>query len=301
MVRSGIRIGSVIVLAACLASACAAAPAQVRVVASINDLASIAAYVGGEHVQTLAIARPDADVHRVEVLPSSMVRVSRAQLYLKVGLGLDAWADAIIDGSRNSGLQVLDCSEGIEVLEKPSGKVDASLGDVHPGGNPHYWLDPGNGAHLARLVAEALGQLVPGSAEAFRARAAEFSAEAEALTAEGRRRIAERGVGRILTYHSSWPYFAQAFGLSVAGTLEPYPGIPPSARHLQGLVELTRGQGVAAVLQEPYFSDEASEFLARETGVRVLRVSPSCATAEAGSYFDHLRELVNLLALPEGR
>jgi zinc/manganese transport system substrate-binding protein len=116
----------------------ALAKGPIRVVTSINDLASIAAEVGGSQVEVQAVARPNTDVHRVEVLPPYMVRVPRADLYLKVGLGLDGWADQVIDGSRNPRLVILDCGRGVAPLDKPTGKVDASMGDVHPDGNPHY-------------------------------------------------------------------------------------------------------------------------------------------------------------------
>src|SRR5262245_16279247 len=142
----------------------APALAKLRVAASTNDLASIAASVGGDQVEAFAIARPTADVHRVEVLPSSMVKVARADLYLKVGLGLDGWADAIVAGSRNARLRVVDCSRDVAVLEKPAGRVTAAQGDVHPDGNPHYWLDPANGAVVARNVAAALAQADPAHA-----------------------------------------------------------------------------------------------------------------------------------------
>ena len=147
------------VLAAILVCAALAAPAsaRIRVAASLTDLASIASSVGGDQVETFAIARPTADPHRVEVLPSYMVQVARANLYLKVGLGLDQWADGIVDGSHNAKLQVLDCSRDIQPLDKPA-QVNASMGDVHPLGNPHYWLDPRNGAIVAREIAEELGK-----------------------------------------------------------------------------------------------------------------------------------------------
>ncbi len=149
--------------------------AAIRVAASTNDLASIAASIGGVEVEVFSIARPTSDVHRVEILPSTMVRVSRARLYLKVGLGLDAWADGIIDGSRNERLTVVDCSEDVPVLERPIGKVDASMGDVHPNGNPHYWLDPRNGAIVARTIAEALARVDGSRAADYRARAETFA------------------------------------------------------------------------------------------------------------------------------
>src|SRR5215510_8524195 len=152
----------------------AAAHAKLRVAASTNDLASIAASVGGDQVDVFAIAKPSADPHRIEALPSYMVKVSRAKLFLKVGLGLDQWAEAIVDGSRNSSVQLVDCSRDVHVLEKPTGKVDASMGDVHPDGNPHYWLDPRNGAVVAHNIADAFAKADPGNAAAYRERADAF-------------------------------------------------------------------------------------------------------------------------------
>jgi zinc/manganese transport system substrate-binding protein len=269
-----------------------AAGAKVRVVASTNDLASIAAEVGGDRVEATAIARAQGDPHRVEVLPSYMVRAARADLYLKVGLGLDQWADAIIDGSHNGRLMVVDCSRGIPVLEKPTTKVDASMGDVHPDGNPHYWLDPANGALVARTVAEALGRLDPEGAADFAARAETFAAACRAMSE--RCAAAGRAVpgGAILTYHRSWSYMAHAFGLEVAATVEPFPGIPPTARHLQELVGLIRGRSIPILLQEPYFSGDSAKFLGRETDIRIVTSSASCATAAPGSYLGHFEELI---------
>lgn len=279
--------------------AAAGAETKVRVVSSINDLASIAASVGGDHVEAIAIARPTADVHRVEVLPSYMVRVSKAQLYLKVGLDLDRWADGIIDGSRNDRLIVLDCSQGVPILDRPTGKVDASLGDVHPSGNPHYWLDPRNGAIVARSVAQALARLDPDHAAEFAARAEDLARSAEDAVAAGAALAASLPSRNLVTYHASWVYFAAAYGLSISATIEPFPGIPPTGRHLQSLVEIIRERGVAVILQEPYFSTEASEFLTRETGVRVAMVSPSCDTPEAGSYLEHFERLLDAMKREE--
>jgi zinc/manganese transport system substrate-binding protein len=287
---------SALCAAALLAALPTPAARAVTVVASTNDLASIAASVGGDRVQVAAIARPNADVHRVELLPSYMVRVSRAQLYLKVGLGLDLWADGIIAGSRNARLQVADCSQGVRILERPTGRVDASMGDVHPHGNPHYWLDPANGAVVGRTVAEALAAVDPAHAGEYRARAEAFAREAEAARAHGRQAAAALPARSLLTYHRSWSYFADAFGLEVAATVEPFPGIPPTAKHLAGLVELVRGRGVKVLVQEPYFSAEAGKFLAREAGVRVLVRSASCDRPEAGRYLAHIEGVLRDLS-----
>jgi ABC-type Zn uptake system ZnuABC Zn-binding protein ZnuA len=277
-----------------LAPAASAAP--LRVVASLTDLGSIAASVGGERVEVVAIARSGADPHRVEVLPSYMSRVARAQLYLKVGLELDRWADPIIDGSHNNTLRVVDCSQGVATLEKPTTRVDASMGDVHPEGNPHYWLDPRNAAVVARTVATALTQLDPAGSAHYAARADSFAAAAAALVTRGQQQVAAMPTRAILTYHRSWSYFAATFGLEVASTIEPFPGIPPTARHLDDLVRIVRERDIRVAIAEPYFSADACEFLQRQTGVAIVRESASCDDVGAGSYFAHLERVLASLA-----
>jgi zinc/manganese transport system substrate-binding protein len=283
-------------LAAALTLTPAATRAAVRVVASTNDLASIAASVGGDAVEVSAIARPTADVHRVEVLPSYMVKVARAQVYLKIGLGLDQWADGIIDGSRNSRLLVVDCSRGVNVLEKPSGKVDASMGDVHPDGNPHYWLDPRNGAAVARDIADALARVDAPHAADFRARAEAFAKQADEALRQGRQVAAALPSKVLLTYHRSWPYLADAFGLEIIGTVEPVPGIPPTARHLAEIVEIAKARHAQLLLQEPYFSSDAGRFLDREAGVHPVVAAPSCDQPVAGSYLAHIQDVLRLMS-----
>lgn len=277
------------------------AVAKIRIAASLNDLASIASTVGGEQVEVFSVARPTADAHRVEALPSYMVKVSRAQIYLKVGLGLDLWADAIIDGSRNQRLTIVDCSRGVRVLEVPTGRVDASMGDVHPNGNPHYWLDPRNGAVVARTVAEALTRVDPGHADDYRARAETFAKEAEAAWEKTRQSVAALPTKTVFSYHRSWSYFADAFGLDVAGNAEPVPGIPPTARHLASLVQIAKSRQVRLLLQEPYFSADAARFLAREAGVRAVVAAPSCDAATAGSYLEHFGSIAQAMAEAIGK
>jgi zinc/manganese transport system substrate-binding protein len=279
-----------------LAPAPAASAAALRIAASITDLGSIAASVGGERVEVAAIARSGADPHRVEVLPSYMTRVARAQIYLKAGLGLDQWANPIIDGSHNNKLVVVDCSQGVTVLEKPATKVDASMGDVHPEGNPHYWLDPRNAAVVAKTIAAALSQLDPAGSAAYSARADSFAVAAAALVTRGQQQVAALPTRAILTYHRSWSYFTATFGLEVASTIEPVPGIPPTARHLDDLVRIIRERSIQVAIAEPYFAGDAGKFLERQTGLRLVQESASCDDVGAGSYFAHLERVLASLA-----
>jgi zinc/manganese transport system substrate-binding protein len=272
-----------------------AAAAKVTVGASLPDLASIASYVGGSRVESFSIARSASDPHSVEVLPSYMVRVSHADLYLKVGLGLDQWADQIVDGSRNTKLRVVDCAKGVPVLEKPTGKVDASLGDVHPEGNPHYWLDPANGVIIAQNIADALTAADPAGAADYKANLEKFEEEVGKRSAEWKAEAAALPFHNLVTYHSSWAYFANAFGFAITAKIEPVPGIPPTGSHLALLLRTIRESNVKVVIQEPYFSDDGANYLARETGIKVLKIAPSCSETAASSYLDHFQQIINQL------
>ena len=210
--------------------------APIRIVAALPDLGSIASYIGGDKVAVSAIARANSNPHSVEVFPSYMAQVSKASIYLKCGLGLDQWSDAIIDGSRNNKIIAVDCSEGIAVLEKPIGKVDASLGDVHAFGNPHYWLDPENGIVIAQNIAAILQKVDPVNAAYYSSRLVQFRKECLDKISGWKEKLKSLRGAKIMTYHSSWAYFADAFGFSIVAKVEPFPGIPPSGNHLAKLV-----------------------------------------------------------------
>jgi ABC-type Zn uptake system ZnuABC Zn-binding protein ZnuA len=263
---------------------------RLRVVTSTEDLASIARMVGGDLVEVESIAKGTQDPHFVELLPSYMVRVRRAKLYVKVGMSLDYWAQQIIDGSRNARLIVVDASAGLpreQRLEVPTGKVDASMGDVHPDGNPHYWLDPANGVFIAEAIAEGLGRAYPERSKDWQAGLARFEAELERRIAGWKAEAAPLQGMRIITYHRSWSYFARAFGITVVDHLEPKPGVKPSPSHVASLIGKVQGHDVALVAFEPYFERKTPEMLSRETGIPAITLPPSVGgVPEVKTYFD---------------
>jgi zinc/manganese transport system substrate-binding protein len=282
------------VLALCLMAWGVAMPSEaaLRVVAATTDLGAIARAVGGEEIRIDVVARPDRDPHTVEVRPSTMRMAATADIYLEVGLSLDLWSKDIVRGSRNRNLMVVDCAEAIEPLEVPSGRVDASMGDVHPEGNPHYWLDPLNAGAVARLLAERFSIVDPEHAQMYRANAERFAGEIE-------RRMPtwEEGLrGRtFIEYHRSWIYLARRFGMTIVAQVEPLPGIPPSARHLAELADTIRRENVSIVVRDFYHSDSPLAFLSRETGVRTAVMSSSCEEPTPESYlalFDHVVEVL---------
>lgn len=270
--------------------------AKVKVVASSSDLASIASEIGGSNVEVSSIGRGKSNLHFVEMLPSYMLKVSQADIYFKVGLSLDQWAAGVIDGSRNSRLKVIDCSAGIDVIDRPSGKVDASMGDAHPEGNPHYWLDPRNGKFIAGTIREALAKADPANADAFQTNYDSFSKRLDSAWLVWSARAEKLKGTAVLSYHSSWAYFAQAFGINVAGFIEPKPGIEPTASHTAELIDLANKQNVKIIFREPYFSDRAPNAVAKATGAMVITVASSVGGTEgATDYFSLFDELLGAL------
>jgi len=291
----------IIVLLAVLFAAPAGALAKVKVVASTSDLASIAELIGGDLVEAEAIVNGKKDPHFVEVLPSYMVKVGRADVYLKVGGDLDYWADRIIDGSQNSGLLIVDCSQNVEFLEKPTTRIDASMGDIHRQGNPHYWLDPANGTIIAETIAASLSRVDPGNSAAYERGLEEFRSRLEAKTEEWRR-VAEpiRGM-EIITYHNSWPYFARAFGIEIVGFVEPQPGIEPTPSHTAQLISMIRSRNIKIIGKEPYFSSRTPDSIARQTGASVVEMPPSVLGADdATDYFMLIDSLLLRLVKAQG-
>jgi len=258
---------------------------KVNLITSITDLADIAKTIGGERVNVSSIARGNQDPHYVEVLPSYMMKVKRAHIYLKVGMEMDLWAQLIIDGSRNRKLQVVDCSQGINRLEVPTDKVDARLGDIHRYGNPHYWLDPENGKIIAWTILDALVEADPEGRSYYESNLEEFIREVDDTVSHWLDTYSTLRGKKIIFYHNSWPYFSNRFGLKTVQFVEPKPGIMPTPSHLDRLIRIIQSDNVKVVAMEPYFSDRAPKFLAEKTGVKVVKLAQSVeALPEASSY-----------------
>jgi zinc/manganese transport system substrate-binding protein len=271
-----------------LASPTPAAADELRIVAATTDIGALARAVGGDRVRIDVVARPDRDLHTLEVRPSAIRKVAKADFYLEAGLALDLWSVDIVRGSRNRDLRVVDCGSVIEPLEVPEGPIDASMGDVHPEGNPHWWLDPLRAVQVARALAAEFGRADPEHAADYGAGANAFAAEVDRRLPGWKAALAGRS---FVEYHASWVYLAERFGMEIAGKVEPLPGIPPTARHLATLAELIRSRHVPVVIRDVHHPGDAVDFLVRETGVRGLVLPASCDEPTPASYFAHLDQV----------
>jgi zinc/manganese transport system substrate-binding protein len=294
------RIPSIagLALLACVPSA----RATVNVVAATEDLADLTRQVGGDKVKVETIARGYQDPHFVEAKPSFILKLAKADLLVVVGRELEiGWLPPLVDQSRNGKIRpgsdgYLDASLSARILDIPTGPITRAMGDVHPLGNPHYWLDPDNGRRVAKAIADKLARLDPGNASTFAARYADFDKRlAEAEKRWDAMMAPYKGL-RIVTYHKSWPNFAERFSLDVIGYVEPRPGIPPSPGHTLQLMAEMKRQGVKILLVEPYFDLKTPNSIGRETGAKVLVMPPSVGgEKEITDYFKLFDYGINLL------
>ena len=258
-----------------------ATSAPLKIVTTTEDLAAIARDIGGDAVTVEAIARGYQDPHFVEAKPSFILKFSRADLLIVVGRELEiGWLPPLINSSRNARIQVgatgyLDPSANVKILDLPTGQLTRAMGDVHPSGNPHYWLDPGNGRVIAAAIRDRLTQLDRVNQAGYAQRYADF--DRRLADAERRWDTAMKPFKgtKVVTYHRSWPNFTDRFGLDVIGYVEPKPGVPPSPAHTLGLITEMKRQQVKVIIIEPYFDTKTPKQIASQTGAQVLTLAPS--------------------------
>lgn len=257
------------------------ADGKLQVMTATTDLAALAQEVGGDKVSVESIARGYQDPHFVEAKPSFLLKLRKADLLVVVGLELEiGWLPPLIQQSGNPKIQVgapgyFDASRFARILEIPTGLVTRAEGDVHPLGNPHYWLDPENGLRIAKGIVDKFSEMRPAEADYFGQRYADFERRIKQAAEQWQAQMKPYAGRKIVTYHRSWPNFADYFHLDVVGYIEPRPGIPPSPQHTVALIGQMKRDNVKVVCVEPYFDLKTPNAIARETGAQVVVLMPS--------------------------
>lgn len=269
----------------------AVAGAQVKVVTTTEDLGSLTREIGGEKVSVTALAKGYQDPHFVDAKPSFILAVSRADLLIVVGRELEiGWLSPLLTSSRNSKIQpgnkgYLDASQNVKILEIPTGQLTRAMGDVHPSGNPHYWLEPGNGRKMALAIRDKLTELSPADQALFAQRYTDFDQRLALAEKKWDAMMAPYKGTKIVTYHRSWPNFMDRFGLDVMGYVEPKPGIPPSPSHTIELIAAMKAQGARLIVVEPYFDLKTPQAITNQISGTVLVLAPSVGgSKEATDY-----------------
>jgi len=277
--------------------------AQLRVVTSTTDLWDIARQVGGSRVTVKHISEGFQDPHFVEAKPSFVLDLQKADVWAYVGLDLEkGWAPVLLSGARNQRIALgapgnIDASTVIPLLDVPAGNVDRSQGDVHPLGNPHYWLDPANAKRIAGLFSDRFSQLDPAGASSYAANAGAFSARLDAAEKSWAPALARLKGKPVIAWHTSWRYFAEYTGLNIVGFMEPKPGVPPSPAHLAGLIATANRTGARAIIMEPFYDRKTADLVASKTGAAVLVVPPSVGgEKELGDYIATMQHAIETVA-----
>lgn len=277
------------------------AAAKIQVVTTTQDLADIARTVGGNKVSVTGIAPGNADPHYVEPRPSMVNSLRNADVLVKIGLDQDIWIQGLIDAARNRKIVAgapghIDASRGIKVLEIPTEKLDPSMGHIHIHGNPHYWLDPMNGKIVAKNIAAGLSKLSPADASYFEQNSNEFAKALDAAMVRWQKAMAPHKGTQVVTYHKSFVYFLNRFGLKTFDQVEPKPGIPPSPSHINSLIAKMKNSNVKVIMMEVYYPRKSPDLVAKQAGGQVV-VVPSSVNAVKGadSYIKMFDEMINRL------
>jgi len=271
-------------------------------VATTTDLKALTEAVGGDLVEVDALARGNQNPHDLEVRPSLMVKVRRADVIVMNGLELDQWAEVVIQGANNPKVNPgapgrVDASEGILVLEVPKTRVDRSMGDVHPMGNPHYTADPGMAPAVTANILNGLARVAPESRAAFERNRAAFLARLEQAQARWTEVLAPVKGARVVVDHNLWAYFLTRFGLVQAASVEERPGIPATPTHLAKLIELIKGERIKVIMTVPWGDRKLAERVGQEGGAKVVLMAPAVGGVKgADGYIETVDYNVKTLA-----
>ena len=313
--RSMTRLLTALMALAGLLTGVSLAAEPLRVCATVPELGSLAEEVGGTEVAVTVFTKGTEDAHFTVPKPSFIRALNACHAYVQMGLELEiGWAPALLDNARNpavlpGGPGFVDASTVISAHGVPSGRIDRSMGDIHPSGNPHYLVDPMNGLRVAALLRDRLSALRPEAEQHFAARYADFRQrlgaalvgaalsrkyDFEKLTLLGEHgrlvdfldsqgdtallggwlaALRPHAGAKVVAEHDGWSYFSQRFGLEVIAFLEPIPGIPPTTSHLGTVIEQMRAEQIGVVLTTAYYDPRYARFVSEKTGAAVVPVA----------------------------
>src|SRR5215470_11510960 len=275
MKRIGVLVLVLVAALAVISPPRVQAARKLRVVATIPDLKSLTEAVGGDLVDVESLTRGTQNFHEAEVRPSMMLKLRRADAVVENGLDLDAWADVAIEGSNNpnivrGGRGRIEISRGVEVLEVPTTRVDRSMGDVHPRGNPHFSLDPGLAPAITQNIVDGLARVAPESRAIFEQNRQAFLTQLEQRMAVWTKAMEPVRGSKVVVFHPDFIYLLTRFGLVQAATVEDRPGIPPSPQHLVPLIRQMKEEKIKVILVEPWNDVKLANRVAEEAGAKAL-------------------------------
>ncbi len=301
--RPTVIIYSIMILSVIFLNYSYAFAKKINVVTTSTDLRSITEFIGGDIVKVENITKGYQNPHIVDAKPSYMLRLNKADLFVKVGLDLETWSQLLEDGARNPQIRFgspgyVDASIGVELLDIPMTKIDRSLGDIHVFGNPHYWLDPLNSKTIAQNILNGLRRISPENTDYFKGNKKLFDNEVDTHMVTWLKKMKPYFGTKVIAYHKTWPNLANRFRVEIVDYVEPKPGIPPSPSHIANLIKRMKMENIKIIIKEPYYENKVPNFIASKTGASVLTLPTSVegikGIKDYFALFDYIiNELIN--------
>lgn len=274
---------------------------QLHVVASYGYIRDITQRIGKDHVDVVSLARGDYDPHVIIPKPSYIAKLRNADLLIINGAQLEiGWLPQIIRQANNGTVQpgergFLDLSMHVHLIDVPT-SVSRELGDVHPEGNPHFFLNPDNVPVIAKAITERLSELDPDNQTFYEANEKDLDAQWQRKTKEWEEKLNPLKGEKVVEYHKIFDYFLNRFGFVLVGTIEPLPGIPPTTKHIAEVEQLIKREDVKYILQDVYNPQDASQYLSKRLNVKLIIMPHDVGSVkEADNVFSVFDEIVRRL------
>ncbi len=273
----------------------------IHVVTTTQDTRSIAELIGGNKIDVFAIATGYQNPHFVDPKPSYIIKLSNADLYVTLGLDLEAgWSPSLLSSSKNKKIQkgsdgYVDASVGVTLMQVPS-SINRAEGDIHAFGNPHYWLDPTNGKTIARNICNGLEKISPENKDFFEANLKTFDSQIDLKLKAWTTEMAGFKGSKVIAYHNEWCYFENRFGLKIVDFMEPKPGIPPTPSQLVKIIKEVKENSIKVIITSPYFTASSSDVVSKQTGAKTLILATSVGAFDSiKNYYDLFDYNIKLL------
>ena len=274
---------------------------KLNVVTAYPYIASIVQHVGGNRVSVHALASGDWDPHVIVPKPSYIARLRAADLLIMSGAQLEiGWLPPLMNQANNPKVNVgsmglLDLSRYVQLIEVPSG-VSRAQGDIHPEGNPHFYLDPCNIPLLSRAIAGRLAELDPDGADEYENNNTIFTDQWNRKLEEWNEKLEPVKGITVVEYHKNYDYFLHRYEMKLLGTIETLPGIPPTSKHIASLEKKIASGSVRFIIQDVYHPDDAANHLAGKYNIRLVKIPHDVsAVAEAEDIFTLFDEIIRRL------
>ncbi len=277
--------------------------AELKVVTTSQDLASIAKEIGADLVRVESLSKGNNNLHYLSARPDYILKVNRADVFVMIGMDMEVgWVPKILKQSRNKNIQrggagYCNASKGIPVLGKPQGLINRAMGDIHIHGNPHYWTDPLRGVIIARNILNTLKRVDITNKDVYEKNFNIFKAKVTKLFKRLKKMMLPHKNKSVVAYHNEFIYMTKRFNLKIAGYIEEKPGVSPSASHIRKIVNIIKENKIKIIFNTPWQNVSYSEEVSRKSGAKVLLMPiQTGSSSRSKNYLQMIEECVRLIA-----